>query len=421
MTGGWVLRAIRGQAPEGAGVALGAWAGLGLWLSPEIMPLDLMAFGALWLAWLIIPDRRDIARLICQVAGTVLLVAGCALAVDPPYAAYGSVELDRISIIYIVLALICCALALAAVLIERARPAWGTRLVLGLVLPIAGLGMWVALYPNLLRGPDGVMSAANAHVFHTIIAEMQPVRSVATAIQYLLTGSVAATMLLWFALRRRSLLILYAALCGWALVALGAMHLRFAAYPSAAGAVLLPVLVTALSTSLARRPERVRIIARLAVVAPLLMALRAGIVPGLTSTAKAADGHALPNCRISGLGPLLAPYSGQVMLANVGDTPELLYRTELRTVGSLYLRGIPAFLRLRAAWRSMPSEGIPDAVQQTGATLVLACPSGDRSPLVLDLPPETLADRLSRGDIPPWLEKVAEDKASGNVLYRVIQ
>jgi hypothetical protein len=76
-------------------------------------------------------------------------------------------------------------------------------------------------------------------------------------------------------------------------------------------------------------------------------------------------------------------------------------------------------MRLRAAWRSPPSDVIPEAVRKTGASLVLFCHSLGRSLLVADLPPETLLDRLNRGEVPPWLSKIDEDPQSGNTLYQV--
>src|SRR5205085_1940798 len=151
-----------------------------------------------------------------------------------------------------------------------------------------------------------------------------PVTTVSVAMQELLTGSVVTAMLLWLAVRRRSLLIGYAGLCGLVLIVLGAMHVRFGAYPCAAGAVLLPVLVTAISTSLARRPELLAVGARLAVIMLFVLGLRADMLPGLATPASAAAAPATPDCEVGALGPLLAPYAGQVVLANVNDTPELL-------------------------------------------------------------------------------------------------
>jgi hypothetical protein len=51
---------------------------------------------------------------------------------------------------------------------------------------------------------------------------------------------------------------------------------------------------------------------------------------------------------------------------------------------------------------------------------VLFCKPAARSLLVADLPENTLMDRLARGEVPAWLDRVAEDAASGFVLYRVV-
>jgi hypothetical protein len=78
-------------------------------------------------------------------------------------------------------------------------------------------------------------------------------------------------------------------------------------------------------------------------------------------------------------------------------------------------------MRLRAAWRSEPSEQTPQAVLATGASYVMTCPGAERSSLVADVPEDTLLDRLNRGEVPRWLAKVGEDMTSGHVLYRVIR
>ena len=211
------------------------------------------------------------------------------------------------------------------------------------------------------------------------------------------------------------------------MLVLGLKYLRFSTYPAAAAAATLPVILTECTRLLARRPRIVRAAARIAVIALMILTHPASV--GLeeadaTDWAASQRAAGAPDCRVDKLGPMLAPYAGQVVLTNVDDVPELLYRTGILTVGSLYLRNVAAFMRLRAAWRSGPSDVVPEAVWATGATLVLVCPlSGPyagRSALVDDLPPETLLDRLNSGEVPPWLKEVARDPASGHVLYRIV-
>jgi hypothetical protein len=107
------------------------------------------------------------------------------------------------------------------------------------------------------------------------------------------------------------------------------------------------------------------------------------------------------------------------VLADVNDSPDLLYRTGVLTVGSLYHRAAAGFVRLYDAWRSSGgTEQVPEEVRRAGVALVLACPGQGRTRIVADLPPDTLFDRLNRNEPPPWLERIGADTA-GHVLYRV--
>ena len=420
MTAGHALRGALGMATPRAGVALGAWAGFGIWLSPETMPFSLMAFGGLWLAWLAAPQGRDIARMIRATGVAFLLVVAGALAVDPPYAGYAAAEIDRISKVYLLLAFAICMTGCAGVEIDRLALRRWSRIAAWLAVPAIYLGVWIGLFPTVVRGPDGLMSAAETHAFLDGISEMMPVHGAGEAVEFLLTGVAAALLLAWLSATRRSLLLGYAAICGCILVVLGGMHVRFAAYTAAAASVMLPMLISRCSIWLSDRTEAVQATARVALMAVFVLLPRAEGLQ-LWSSAAAATSEAAPTCALSGSAALLAEHAGQVVLADPGDTPELLYRTHVLTVGSLYHRNVASFMRLRAAWRSAPGTIEPDAIRQTGASLVLFCRSPARSLLVADLPPDTLLDQLNRGEVPPWLHRLDEDRQSGTTLYEILR
>ena len=260
------------------------------------------------------------------------------------------------------------------------------------------------------------MSARDTQAMLGTITEMLPVHRIAEAMEYLLTGLISTLALAWFGVSRRSLLLGYAALCGCVLLVFGAMHVRFTAYPSALAAAMLPILVARCSASLADWPESSQALVRVGLMAAFVL-LPCGAA---FSQAKAATGAAAPSCSLDDSAAMLADHAGQVVMTNPSITPELLYRTRVLTVGSLYHRNVAAFMRLRAAWRSGPSDTVPAALRATGASLVLFCPSPARSMLVADLPPDTLLDRLNQGHVPPWLRKLSEDPRSGNMLYEVM-
>jgi hypothetical protein len=417
---GWVARMLTGRSGPTAGWSLGAWAGAGIWLSPEAMPFVLMGFLALWLGWLADGRRTDLAAGIGN-AGLAFFIVGCAaFTVDPPPGGYGTIKIDRLSVVYVGLALACCLAGMSVALTNHPRFAGAAGRAFAIGVAALGGVIWLGVFPAVLRGPDGVVDATDAALFFSGISEMQPARSLTAALTHLSGGAIAAAALGWFAWHQRSWLICYGALCAIGLIALGAVHLRFAAYVAAAAAILLPVIVSRIEPALARMSSTAPAIARIAVISAALLAPRAEGLPDLVGAAHAHE-VAAANCSVRHLDTMLRPFAGQVVLANVNDTPELLYRTGILTVGSLYHHNLAGFLRLRAAWRSGPSSTEPDAVRRTGAAVVLFCPHPGRWSLIDDLPPDTLADQLARHAVPAWLAEAATDPASGNILYRVVK
>ncbi len=371
-----------------------------------------------------------------------IVVVAAAFAVDPPYAGYASVEIDRISIVYLVLAMALGMMAWCARLLgaqcgsqpasESLRAGGGTglsdddrfrrcrRMAFGLAVPLICLGLWVSLFPAVGLGPGGLMDAHAVKVMNDGVKEMMPVDDAKSVVEYLLTGAVTAAVLFWISIARRSVLLGYVALCACALVVLGALHVRFAAYPAVAAAAMLPIALSRCEVWFADWPESVRAGARVSLIAVFVL-LPCGIaLPGVLSSAHAAASASAPTCSLSAGAALVADRAGQVVLTDPGITPELLYRTQVLTVGSYYHRNVAAFMRARAAWRSAASDTVPDAVRSTEATLVLFCPSQTRSLLVAELPPDTLLDRMNRGQVPPWLRPVGKDPRSGYALYEVM-
>lgn len=426
MAGGWAARIIKRDAPRHAGLALGAWAGLGIWLTPETAPLLLLSFGALWLVWVTAPGRTDVAAQIRSTGAAFLLVTLAAFLVDPPYEGYLSVEIDRISILFVGLALAIAAVAFGTWLIDgataRRRLRLDMRILLASLMGGACASIWIICFPTVLHGTDNMISAADwRRMFGTII-EMQPITGLDGFVRYLLTGALASTFLVWLAIRQRSIALGFFALCAAAMLVPAQQHMRFAAYPEAIAAIVLPVALTTAGQWFAARGEAFQAVSRVAIVAAfILVPYASGASVGVEQAHASESTSTGSKCSVAGLAPMLAPYSGQVVLASVNDTPELLYRTKMLTVGSLYHRGVAGFLRLRAAWRSGPSQTLPPAVAATKASILLFCPSVARSDLLEGLPPDTLLDRLNNGSVPPWLRLVAKDSASGNLLYKVIR
>ena len=379
------------------------------------MPFTLAAYGGVGLAWLLRANQSAYGRALFAGGCSFLLLISAAVAIDPPYGGYGNAEIDRISIVYVMLAVALFAIGWSAWQLDHRRLPAGRRAAIGGAVAIVGLGVWLASFPAVARGPDGLLDAEQAKAFFGVLAEMQPVTSFKDGWAGLLDGALTMALLAVIAARTRSLLWGYGAVaCGLTLL-LGCTHLRFLTYPAVLAAATLPLALTRCEGWPARWQSAARI-----VVIALFFAGPYGMgIPGALSSAAVSTPDSVPTCAVRTLGLLLAPHAGEVVMADLNDSPELLYRTDILTVGSNYLPDVTSFMRLRAAWRSAPGEQVPEAVRATRATLLLFCPRRGRSGMVADLPANTLWDQLNRGEVPTWLERVGADPLSGHVLYRI--
>ena len=240
MIAGWGHRAL-GAAPQSstraAGLALGAWSGLGIWLTPEAAPFVLLAFGFVWLGWLLAPvgPRASVVRM--TAAGFALVVAS-AFAVDPPVdGGRWFVAFDRLSVVY--LALAGCTLLAGLLTIPLARPPVAARLgrtghfLVACAVGLVCLGIWFAAFPDLLRGAAGLVAPDEYAAMLGNIVEMQPLKGWADYFSFLFTGILGAGMTIVLAVRRPSVLSAAAAACAVLLAAAGTSHVRLTAYPAA--------------------------------------------------------------------------------------------------------------------------------------------------------------------------------------------
>ncbi len=400
-TGGFVARAWDGDT--GLAFMAGLSGGFAIWLTPETMPFVLMAYAALFLRWLTVP----IGAVMAACGAGCFDVLGFGFAVDPPQGGYAAVQIDRLSIVYVVLGL--CLLS-GGLMLWRLRDRKRRRVIGIAVLGGLLLG-WMAVFPGVVLGPYGVMNAADRHLFFGVMQELQPVTNSRELVLYLLPGVLAVAYCVFKAWRGRLWVWLYAAVCGLVALVLGQRFILFVEFSGGFAAVLLPIALHDAARHYAARPVAVWL-------APMTVLLAVLLLPRLPALAHGRHVPARPiasSCNLRQIAALLAPAAGAVVLAPVEDTPEILWRSQVQTVGSFYQHGVAGYLRAWAAFRSAPADDT--AVLKTGARYVLICP-GVRYRLVADLPPVTLWDRLNTGQPPPWLVLKASN-AAGFRLYEV--
>ena len=424
LTVGCVLRALREDL--WFGFLSGLAGGFAIWMTPETMPFVLMAYAALALRWLKIPNATT---MMAAGAGCFDILA-VGFFVDPPSGGYFVPEIDRLSCVYLILGLILLASTATLPRIQAKAKSW--RAPLGLLvmgLPLLG---WIIAFPGVIEGRAGLLPPNEAHAFFTYIQEqLRP--SGLDLIVFLLPGTWAfsyAALRAWHerkpslvdladtallgALPRTPLAWAYIALCAVVALGLGAGYLLFTSFSAIFAAALLPVALSGIEAKGGGLPAAKRItLLALVLLGPILAARMEGH-PSLP-----VKGKSYPSCSLHNIASLLAQAAGQVVLAQPEDTPELLYRTHILTVGSLYHHGISGFMKDRAAWRAIPGGAIPQAIVASAARYVLFCPEPGRYLLVLGLPGKTLWDLLDENMPPPWLHAVGHNK-DGWTLYKIV-
>jgi hypothetical protein len=405
-----------------AGILLGLFGALGIWLSPEAMPYAMMAFGAVFLSWCWCPSR-DVAAALAAAGTTFLGVMALALLADPPHAGWLAPEIDELSISFLALAAIVCALSLLPGALCRLGLPKAARFVAMGMAGAAGAALWLLLFPGYLRGLAGIMTPEQVAAYFGHNAEFKPIVSVSLFMTTVGPAVVVAAAAVWIGLRAwgiqasrpAGVLWLYAAGCTCLGITLACVYVRFAAYPAAAAAIMLPVLLDRLS-----HPNllRWRVLLRPGTIAVFLLLPLVFSFPQASSGGEQA-GIGARSCNVKDAAPLLAPFGDKVVLANVNDGPELLYRTRVKIVGALYQAGIDGFMRLRAAWRARQLEDVPPEVRVTNAQFILICPGAEAGTAIVDGPRTTLLDRLNRRDAPLWLHPLVQDPKTGWDLYEI--
>jgi hypothetical protein len=356
-----------------------------------------MAIGFVWLFWLH-RSSAAVARALAAIGCSMFAVTVAAWVVDPPAVTAWAAEQDRMSIIFVSLA---GGIAIAGTAAAVGIPRLWTTLLAG-VSAVA----WIALFPVVLGGTAGLLPADISQAFLGDILEMRPIASPAQALSILAPAFIAAVWLGVRSFRARSLLGAYAVACAGLVMLAAAAHVRFGTYPALFAAGVLPTALSGLENATPR----------MALLAAALLLPRA---PDFAAMASAVT--QLPTCTLRGTDRLLARYAGRVVLANVNDTPDLLWTTTVRTVGSLYHRSPDGFMRLRAAWQSEAGVSVPHSVRATEAEFILICPGSALPGYIASGQSASLAETLGRGEVPPWLRRIGVAEPGGMVLYMVGQ
>lgn len=352
-------------------VSAGFAAAMGLWVGSEALMTLAVGGGALGLMW--IAGERGAARGLFAFALGLLGGVLLALVIERPPQDWFVAELDRLSIVQLVLA---AALAIAAwlvTLIDQRRPGAGPalRILVCGILSLIPITVMALLFPGFFAGPYGEVDDAVRQVFLVNVQEAEPMfdRGPTTLADVVFTAGpvlIALPFAVWAVFRRRR------ERAAWLLmiVALGvylaaSMHqVRVLAYFQTALVLPWAGAIVALGTwfwQWSRRPWRGPLTA-LFLIALLGWHIVAGAVllgtAGRQTVASWQDG-----CDWTSLGTLLGeldpPVTGTIATM-VFPGPEIAWRSGIGVVSAPYHRNTQGILDVHALFLAQPdvAEGL---------------------------------------------------------------
>jgi hypothetical protein len=442
---GGAFRVLSGRASAGTAWAAGAAAGLGLWLSIEMLVVLGAIFGALSLAWLRGGGSRARWNLwhALGLASTVAL----AFALEHPPEAWSSDEYDRISVVHLFMAVLAAGFWGLVVGVERLaaiQPNIGGRVAGGLLGALAAGGAMALAFPKFFLGPEVDFDPALRPIFLDVIIETQPLipDSLRGLCELLLYLGPAVAVLPWLGVHlwqdRRA-----ATWNAWLLVGLGLLaYLPLAVAMQRFSVYACLFLAIGLADLAGRLMERARSTdsaepgagsgaGRLVMLGLALPTLLIGhiMLGAWLMKASSVEGGAVESgtgaCHIDPLVAELKRLDGPdgrplTVLAHRDHGAALLYRTRHSVVSTPYPRNAQGQLDAFRIYSATDFEEARQLIENRRIDLIVACVQrpiyGPES-----AEPDMLESHLRRGQAPDWLTELSlgEEAAERFRLYRV--
>jgi hypothetical protein len=423
---GFLLRALADRRDRASPMWAGAGGGLGLWLSVEFLLSAGLAIVGLAIAWLLDPDKRaDQNRR--HALGFTLMIAVAVLLEYPPWAGL-QVAYDKVSAVHLLLAgeLFLFWTIVRGPLERRASSALA-RLSGRLAVAIAGAVLAIVpltlFFSPFFAGPMAEVDPRVQPIWLDKVLEMQDLvprdrKSLGDAIVYLGHLGIALPFLIWRIKRLEGIgprlpwVVLTIAITGFACAAFA--HLRFAAFAE----VLILFAVALFLDSAFAAAGAIRSDVRRGLTRGGIMAL---LLVGKTVAKSGLEGFAERDapqtsnslCDVEAVtahieSEQLEPARSATVLAFMDLGPQILYRSDLRVIGTPYHRNGAGIIDGHAMLAGTDDRTALASMSARSVDFVLLCP-GPAERVFYSGPQSSdrLYDRLAAGEPPAWLQRVA--------------
>jgi len=420
LAAGQTIRATLEPNDARPAVIAGAWAGIGIWVSPEALigvGATVISFGLLWLL------QADTGRVWARLGrrfstGMVAILFGAILIEQPP-SHWFQAEYDKVSILHLFLA----ATAIIDFWIaERITWSGPQRIAAMIVVALLSALALAVAFPGFYLGPLGNISNKEAMVFLDDILEMSPIwpvnRSTTDQFFGMIGNALAALPVIPICLhswRRREQFAPVLFLSVSYLVALfGALeHQRLAVFLSAFGALLGCGLFASICDLAEGRMRATRTVARLFGATAVVFGGQLWLLaPSDEAPPKAAVCNPRPVADwLNAVHPgIAAPepvgadrHTPIIITESINYPPELAYRTGYRFVGGPYHRGVQDVADMYELALSTDEAAAAAVLARRQADYVLICIT-EVPKVIGESAPNSLYHRLLRGEAPAGLQ-----------------
>ncbi len=398
----------------------GAWAGMGVWVSPEALigiGASVISFGLLWL---LNPETYQIwarlgRRFCCGMAAIVL----AAVLIEQPPTLWFQAEYDKVSILHLALAVIAAANFIIAERLSWPGPQRIAAMSVAVLVSAAALAFF---FPGFYLGPLGNISHKEAMVFLDDIMEMAPIwpinRSNTDQFFGMIGNALAALPVMVITLRawrrkERFAPIIFLSV-SYFVAFFGALeHLRLAVFLSAFGALLGCGLFSLICDFAEQRMQVTRTASRLFAALLVVFGGQLWLLFAAPATPpKATVCNPKPVAEwlnemhpgITMPEPVGADRHTPIIITeSINYPPELAYRTGYRLVGGPYHRGVKAVADMYELALSTNDATAQAVLAKRQVDYMLICIT-EVPKVIGESDPNSLYHRLLRGEAPAWLQ-----------------
>jgi hypothetical protein len=402
----------------------GLAAAMSIAIGLEMMPALVAILAAVGLRWAV--EGEEVAPL-TSAFGLALGLGTIALffATVPP-SSWTNPLYDEISIVWMVVAAISGGMIALLAAASRRLVHWRLRLGVGVGAGLFSAGLVFAAYPHALSDPYGNIDPLLKELWISHIMEargmLEVLKTPSEALPIYLPP-IAALVLGVLAMHRSApkerMLFLAPLFALVALIAVSVWQLR--AMPGA-NLVAQPILASAFLRLLGfgtNSLSRARYFGAIALVSsPLLILAGPGLASIVNSESRAAPHPTVMTCRHPADVAALKNLAPGLVLSFVDAGPAILATTPHSVLAAPYHRdndGVKAAYDVFLGGDSVAQH----ILKERHVTYVAICLGSYDLGLFNDVAPEGLAVRLSRGEMPPYLEPIAVDPAQPLRVFRV--